>query len=178
MRVTSRVIWTGCDARQQPIPTKTVQGEGGGNDDGRPGPEALRDVRESVRTIFGVDREKAHGHYSPLVDFVRRVAPPGAPRPRLLDVGCGCGWSTSAFAGAGYEATGIDLNAAAFEPAASEHLDLRPGSATEIPFPAATFDVAVTYSCLEHVPDPGRALLEMERVCKPGGSSASSGRTW
>jgi SAM-dependent methyltransferase len=123
-----------------------------------------------VRASFGSDRSQAFEFYKSLIDFVRGVAPPGIPRPRLLDVGCGCGWSTAAFAEAGYEATGMDLNPNAFEPSPSEHFSFQAGSAMEIPFPDSSFDVVVTYQCLEHVPSPEKALDEMARVCKPGGS--------
>ena len=65
--------------------------------------------------------------------------------------------------------SGLDLNENAFEPPATERLTFRRGSAMDIPFPEDSFDVVVTYQCLEHVPDPERALTEMARVCKPGG---------
>src|SRR5437762_4144190 len=127
-----------------------------------------RTADQGVRVTFGGDRQKALDYYREFVAFVRGVAPP-AGAPRLLDVGCGSGWSTFALAHEGYDATGIDLNENAFEPPAAERLCLRRGSALEIDFPAAAFDVVVTYQCLEHLPDPERALGEMDRVCKPGG---------
>ena len=36
-------------------------------------------------------------------------------------------------------------------------------------FPDATFDAAVCWSVLEHVPHPDRAVAELYRVLKPGG---------
>lgn len=36
-------------------------------------------------------------------------------------------------------------------------------------FPDATFDAAVCWSVLEHVPHPDRAVAELHRVLKPGG---------
>src|SRR5438874_2506316 len=42
-------------------------------------------------------------------------------------------------------------------------------SALEIPFCNETFDTVVSTEVLEHVPDPLRALREMQRVLKPGG---------
>lgn len=87
----------------------------------------------------------------------------------LLDVGCGCGWSSYCFARVGYETTGIDLNPVAFEPPSLPNLRLQEGSALNLPFRNETFDVVVSYQCLEHVPDPKLALDEMVRVTKPGG---------
>jgi SAM-dependent methyltransferase len=111
-----------------------------------------------------------------LLNALLGVMPAGGEnRPRLLDVGCGSGWSTYAFAAAGYDSTGIDLNPATFEPPPHEHCHLGQGSATEIPHPAEQFDLVVCYQCLEHVPDPKRALDEMSRVCRPGGIVAIVG---
>lgn len=148
---------------------------------GRGVSESVQDVYRTsdavVRSSFGDDRGRALGHYAPLLAFVAGVVPvagDGGP-VRLLDVGCGSGWSTFAFAAAGYSATGIDLNPGAFEPPAHERLRLLPGSATAVPFPADEFDAVVCYQCLEHVPDPGRALDEMVRVCRPGGIVAVVG---
>lgn len=132
---------------------------------------------QAVRASFGADRVRALDYYAPLLQFVTGVSPPGAVPGgvRLLDVGCGSGWSTFNFATAGYRATGIDLNPGAFEPPPHDHCDLRRGSATEIPFDSETFDLVACYQCLEHVPDPERALDEMVRVCRPGGAIAIVG---
>jgi SAM-dependent methyltransferase len=125
----------------------------------------------AVRPSFGSDRDRALEFYGELLEFVSRTAPPkaGEPRDVLLDVGCGNGWSTFAFATAGYEAIGIDLNANAFEPPPTDHLTLREASALDLPVADETADVVVSYQCIEHLPDPGRALDEMARACKPGG---------
>lgn len=132
---------------------------------------------DTVRAKFGTDQGRALQYYAPLIQFVSGVMPSEGhhPAPRLLDVGCGSGWSTYAFAVAGYDSTGIDLNPDAFEPPAHDRCHLRQGSATDIPHPADTFDVVVCYQCLEHVPDPRRALDEMTRVCRPGGVVAIVG---
>lgn len=130
-----------------------------------------RDSTAVVRSSFGTDRTAALNHYAALVDFVTEVAPVGT----LLDVGCGSGWSTTAFAQRGYDATGLDLNAAAFEPEPDDRCRFREGSATELPFASESFDCVVSYQCLEHVPNPEQALREMARVCKPGGVVAIVG---
>ena len=130
-----------------------------------------------VRASFGDDRSSALAYYSPLLDFVTGLRPPdSAPgATRLLDVGCGMGWSTFAFADRGYTATGIDMNAEAFEAPPRDGCAFGVGSATEIPFEAGTFDLVVCYQCLEHVPAPRRALAEMGRVCRSGGVIAIVG---
>ncbi|WP_292516697.1 class I SAM-dependent methyltransferase [Mesorhizobium sp.] len=42
--------------------------------------------------------------------------------------------------------------------------------AEELPFPDATFDLVVSYLMLIGMPDPARAVAEMVRVLKPGGT--------
>src|SRR5205809_3618001 len=122
--------------------------------------QLYQSATEGVRISFGGEKERALEYYGELVRFVAGACP-AAGSPRLLDVGCGCGWSTFALAHEGYAATGIDLNDNAFEPPATDGLCLRPGNAMDIPFPDQAFDIVVTYQCLEHVPDPVRALTEM-----------------
>ena len=139
--------------------------------------EALYREASGVRATFGTDEQRALAYYAQLLQFVTGLTgSPDRERPtRILDVGCGSGWSTLAFARAGYDATGIDLNPRAFEAVAGDRCKLGEGSATAIPFPENTFDLVVTYQCLEHVSDPRRALDEMVRVCQPGGSVAVVG---
>jgi SAM-dependent methyltransferase len=124
--------------------------------------ELLYRTADGVRASFGTDERRALAYYADFVRFVTGLASSG----RLLDVGCGSGWSTLAFTRAGFDATGIDLNPAAFE---APGCDLREGSALTVPFEDETFDVVATHQCLEHVPEPRLALSEMARVCKPGG---------
>jgi SAM-dependent methyltransferase len=124
-----------------------------------------------TRKQFGDSLPAATEYYSSLVEFVTRVVSPtnGSTRRRLLDVGCGCGWSSFCFARAGYRTSGVDLNASVFEPPRNAELSLTEGSALSLPFQDESFDVVVTYQCLEHIPEPENALREMIRTCKPGG---------
>jgi len=48
-------------------------------------------------------------------------------------------------------------------------VDLRVGNAETLPFDAARFDTVTASLVLCTVPDAGRALREMARVCRPGG---------
>src|SRR5690242_14197419 len=126
-----------------------------------------RNEHAGVRPSFGSDEEGALRYYARFVEFVTRVSPPSTEtkRTRLLDIGCGTGWSTHAFALEGYDAFGIDLNSNCFEAPSGGHLHLKEGSALNIPFPDEHFDVVCSYQVIEHIPTPERALTEMARVC-------------
>jgi SAM-dependent methyltransferase len=62
--------------------------------------------------------------------------------------------------------TGLDIS-----PTAGRffHKPFVEASATEMPFPDASFDALWTVWVLEHIPNPELALIEMRRVTKPGG---------
>jgi SAM-dependent methyltransferase len=135
--------------------------------------ESVAEVQRFYREeTTGVVRPQALGEsasraqFRDYVDFVRAVSPPPGA---LLDLGCGAGWSSLLFAESGYETTGMDLNAAAFEPRAGERLTFIEGDAMAIPFADGSFDVVCAAAALEHVPDPPRVLAEMHRVLAPGG---------
>lgn len=114
-----------------------------------------------------LDRDRASAYYKPFIDFVIRSS--ADARGELLDVGCGDGWSSALLSEQGFSTTAVDLHSNDFTPAPHEHLRFEPGSALDLPFPEARFDVVVSHQMLEHVLVPERALLEMVRVLKPGG---------
>jgi SAM-dependent methyltransferase len=80
----------------------------------------------------------------------------------VLDVGCGRRpYENTCFAGAS-QYIGTDYLSDRSQPDVIS-------SALQIPFKQAAFDTVVSTEVLEHVPDPLRALCEMQRVLKPGG---------
>jgi SAM-dependent methyltransferase len=133
--------------------------------------QLLYRTADGTRAKFGANVEAAMRFYTEFVNFVNQVSPlqPNDKSKDLLDVGCGCGWSSFSFAKAGYRTVGIDVNPLAFEPPENNNLSLRQGNALALPFEACSFDFVVSYQCLEHVPDPEAALKEMVRVCRPNG---------
>src|SRR5438132_11448927 len=140
--------------------------------------EARYRLLGATRPSFAADETRALAYYSPLFEFISGLVPAGADREsaRLLDVGCGSGWSTYGFAALlGYDATGIDVNASAFEPPSHERCTLVVGEATAIPYRDESFDVVACFQTLEHVPAPATALDEMIRVCRARGVIAIVG---
>lgn len=96
------------------------------------------------------------------------------PAERVLDVGVGPGFLAAEMAGeVGGDGlvAGIDVSESMLALAKGRHgaLDLRAGSAGSIPYPGASFDVAVSTQVLEYVADVPAALAELRRVVRPGG---------
>src|SRR5262245_56632896 len=86
----------------------------------------------------------------------------------VLEVGCGTGLILRRIKDFARTARGVDLSPGMLERARACGLDVVQGSATELPFPDASFDVACSFKVLAHVRDIHRALAEMTRVVRPG----------
>ena len=99
------------------------------------------------------------------VESVRRLAE-GA---RVLEVGCGTGLIMQRLAPYAASVSGVDLSPGMLKKAQARGLDVGLGTATELPFSDASFDLVVSFKVLPHVPDLGGALREMTRVTRPGG---------
>ena len=105
--------------------------------------------------------------------MVRRVPRDGGT---VLDVATGTGLVAERLVAAGHRVTGLDQSADMLELARArfgETVDLVQASATEIPFPSATFDHLTFTYLLRYVDDPGATLAELARVVKPGGTIAN-----
>jgi ubiquinone/menaquinone biosynthesis C-methylase UbiE len=109
------------------------------------------------------------------------------PGMRLLDVGCGPGSITRGLAErlAPGQVVGVDLSLEALAGARAEaaergltNLQYEQGSAYELPFADASFDVAFAHQVLQHLRDPGAAVREMLRVLRPAGLIAVREVDW
>ncbi len=92
-------------------------------------------------------------------------------RPRagqsVLDVGCGTGNHLLLLRQMGLDVSGLDPSEAMLAVARDKlgpAVDLRVGSAEELPFDDNSFDMVTLISCLEFSPHPFRALAEAFRV--------------
>lgn len=100
-----------------------------------------------------------------------------APGMDVLDVACGTGVVTRTIAdrlGDRGTVVGLDLNDAMLTVARRVRPDLefRSGDVADLPFAADSFDRVTCSMALFFFPDRARALREMARVTKPGGTVA------
>jgi SAM-dependent methyltransferase len=95
----------------------------------------------------------------------------------VLDVGCGPGALTARLASlAGAENVSAVEPSASFVMAVRDRLpavDVRQSAAEEMPFPDATFGVALAQLVVHFMTDPVQGLREMRRVTRPGGTVAA-----
>ena len=100
-----------------------------------------------------------------------------ANKKRILEVGVGLGADHQRFAQAGAQLAGIDLTERAIEHTMrrlrafglTSHLAI--GDAEELNFPDRYFDCVYSWGVLHHSPDTRKAMTEVWRVLKEGGSA-------
>jgi ubiquinone/menaquinone biosynthesis C-methylase UbiE len=95
---------------------------------------------------------------------------------RVLDVACGPGFLTMAFAARCRRAIGFDATEPFLAMARVEadhrglhNVEFQLGNAEQLPFPDGAFDVASCRAAFHHFPRPERVLAEMARVTAPHG---------
>ena len=126
-----------------------------------------------------------HGYHPAIVgSYTRRTAENSAafllphlrPDAVVLDVGCGPGTITVGLARRAGRVVGLDMSPEMVESARSlatregvGSAVFEVGSAYELPFEGATFDVVYAHQVLQHLGDPVAALREFRRVLRPGG---------
>jgi ubiquinone/menaquinone biosynthesis C-methylase UbiE len=135
-----------------------------------------QDANRRYYDAFSADYERERGQNDPggyheLLDelesgYVRRV---GAGKD-VLEVGCGTGLVLLRIREFARSAQGVDLSPGMLEKATQRGLSVTLGSATELPFDNDRFDVTCSFKVLAHVPDIQKALAEMARVTRPGGT--------
>lgn len=101
-----------------------------------------------------------------------------AGRGHLLDVACGPGVVTAAIATIAASVAALDATDEMLEKARARcaranltNVLFKRGDAEHLPFDEAQFDGVVTRSAVHHFANPQRALTEMFRVLRPGGTA-------
>jgi len=93
-------------------------------------------------------------------------------KARVLDAGCGNGFSMEVLREAGYrKIKGFDISPEMIAEAKKKKFDVKVGDLRKIPFPARSFDVIISISALQWVKPEGMPSVarEFRRVLAPGG---------
>jgi len=132
-----------------------------------------REARASAEYFDEIERRRYRWHYH-LAELFASLQGKGG---KLLEIGCGIGVDSVQLARAGFEVTAVDLTDAAidvarrFATARDVSIDFRTANAEGLDFPDETFDVVYSFGVLHHTPDVERAVEEVRRVLKPGGTA-------
>ena len=95
---------------------------------------------------------------------------------KVLEVGCGCGTDLLQFARAGAKVYGVDLSPYSIELVKQRlklhglQAEVEEGDAEKLPFSSERFDLVYSWGVLHHTPATSKAIEEIYRVLKPGGS--------
>jgi ubiquinone/menaquinone biosynthesis C-methylase UbiE len=109
-------------------------------------------------------------------DLVRnmllRIVGAGTERPRLLDIGCGTGHVLRGLSDDQFEVFGADFAHGMVKVASLEHPTRRffAADARLLPLATASFDVVTIIGVLEYIVEYTRAIAELARVIRPGGT--------
>ncbi len=133
----------------------------------------------AVRTDYdsfadAYDRDRKGGAHEPNW-FLRQCLAQGLQDPAVLDIGCGPGhWlggQMALLAGRNIRWVGLDPSAQMLKAAQrnASGAELVKGIAEAMPFPDASFDLAVSHTSFHHFEDKEKALDEVRRVLRAGG---------
>jgi ubiquinone/menaquinone biosynthesis C-methylase UbiE len=109
-------------------------------------------------------------------DILKRIRP--KPADRILDAGCGYCYHTTRLARGGTQITAVDFSDAALAGARQtitmagigDQVSLQKADLTHLQFQDNFFDFVVSWGVIMHIPEMDRALSELARVLKPGGT--------
>jgi SAM-dependent methyltransferase len=122
---------------------------------------SIRDVNEPLVSFFS-KHERRSKVDRVLTEWI-------GSSQRVIDIGCGDGFYADFCRGLGNSVVGIDIT----QQVQSAHnlaLDVCQGNVEgDLPFPDATFSLALCIEVVEHLLQPEKMLAEIKRVLKPGG---------
>lgn len=134
-----------------------------------------------LKQRFGGDYEKFFSDYDAFRYGLERHLPAcfdglNVAGKRVLEIGLGQGADSESLIRRGAVWSGVDLTPESVERVRTRltlrdlpFADLRRGSALDLPFPDASFDLVFSHGVLHHVPEIQQAEKEIHRVLRPGG---------
>ena len=105
------------------------------------------------------------------IKVIKKLLPKEIKNLECLEVGCGTGDISRAIVSLVKKLTVSDISAKLAKRIGKElGVSWRQEDACQLNIPNETYDIVVSSECIEHTLDPKKAILEMARVIKPGGS--------
>lgn len=120
--------------------------------------------RDPYNSTFTYGRQKVEG----VLDAEIKKLPAGS---RILDVGCGTGFTIRRLRESGYMTVGVEPSEGMRARAIADNpgAEIVDGDVEALPFPAASFDGVVSIEVIRYLSDPSKGLAEMARILRPGG---------
>jgi len=118
---------------------------------------------------FYYDKRRQNPYHRFIDEITADISEKYVENKNVLEVGCGTGRMLEKLKEKGAKLIGVDLSSNMLKPSIEKGFLVNQGSATELPFKDNSFDTAVSYKVLAHIPDIERAVSEMARAVKPGG---------
>jgi SAM-dependent methyltransferase len=105
------------------------------------------------------------------VKLIKKMMPPNAMQTSCLEVGCGTGMITGSLLPLVRKLSVVDISTKLAQAVGSRFgIDWKAMDACDLQFPNDSFDLVVSSECIEHTSNPKKALQEMARVLKSGGT--------
>ncbi len=125
----------------------------------------------SGRTTF-LSSQLTLNEYKSLVEYAGKIIPKNA---RVLDIGCGIGYSTSLLSLIRKDITiiGVDpFNVDSWKPLSNKFkTNIIKADGLRIPIKKKSIDFVLSFGVIEHVPSDITFLKEIKRILKPGGKN-------
>jgi ubiquinone/menaquinone biosynthesis C-methylase UbiE len=123
------------------------------------------------------DKNTRKSRLAEMRELADTVAGSATPEAKILEVAPGPGYLAIELARRGFEVTGVELSGdfVAIEKRNAEEagvsVDFRQGNAAALPLADSEFDFIICSAAFKNFSQPLKALQEMHRVLKPGGTS-------
>lgn len=132
------------------------------------------EAREDIASYYDeystwYEGERREGYYGLINDLEVEALTPFATDADVLELGCGTGLILERTTALARRAVSIDLSIGMAKFSHKKGLTATNASATALPFPDDSFDLVYSCKVLPHVPDIATAMLEVDRVLRPGG---------